>query len=434
MHNTYHENELQLSKFGEYLLRGRLVLEKNARFYVHWVRKFLGEAPDDPSKTLGERVEVFLGAMGRDAKYQDWQIDQAEKALRLFFNNFRNEGDWSSATAPSVAPAADGTIAPAEVLAATRGTLRLKHYAYRTEQTYLDWINRFFRYLKDERGETGGRHVVTPQLIKDYLAWLALRKHVSASTQNQAFNSLLFMCREVIRLDLGDLGEGVRAKRGRRLPVVLSQEEVQKLLSQMSGRTKLMAQVIYGGGLRVMECCRLRVKDLDFDNSLVFVRAGKGDKDRSTLMPESVKPPLKQHLESVKALHEKDLAAGLEGVYMPNALDRKYPAAGRELGWQWVFPSQALSTDPHTGKVRRHHVSDMVIQRAVKEAVRGAGIVKPTSVHTLRHSFATHLLLHGVDIRQIQDYLGHQNVETTMVYTHVVKELRTPAKSPLDML
>ena len=196
----------------------------------------------------------------------------------------------------------------------------------------------------------------------------------------------------------------------------------------------MMAEVLYGGGLRVMECCRLRVKDVDFDNELIFVREGKGGKDRSTLLAKSVKERLRAHLARVKELHERDLAAGAGEARLPDALERKYPDAGKEWGWQFVFPAKQLSVDPRGGKVRRHHVSDMLMQKAVKEAVAKAGIDKPVSVHTLRHSFATHLLLAGVDLRQIQDYLGHASVETTMIYTHVVKDLRMPATSPLDLL
>ena len=242
------------------------------------------------------------------------------------------------------------------------------------------------------------------------------------------------MCREVLNLELGALAEGVRARQGHRLPVALSVEETGRLLSSMKGTARLMAWVIYGGGLRVMECCRLRVKDLDFENRLVFVRGGKGDKDRSTLLAEATCPALREHLESVRKYYEEDRRAGVGGVWLPEALGRKYPKAGTEWGWQWVFPSQTLSTDPRAGVVRRHHVSDVMIQKAVRDAALRAGIHKPTSVHTLRHSFATHLLLNGVDLRQIQDYLGHASVETTMIYTHVVKDFRNPAKSPLDLL
>jgi integron integrase len=215
---------------------------------------------------------------------------------------------------------------------------------------------------------------------------------------------------------------------------VLSRDEVKALLSRMQGTAQLMAGVIYGGGLRVTECCRLRVKDVDFGGSLLYVRAGKGNKDRTTLLPESLKATLAAHLERVRALHQKDLAEGHGEAALPDALDRKYPNAGKEWCWQFVFPSRTLSVDPRCGKIRRHHVSDTALQKAVHDAVRSAQIAKPASVHTLRHSFATHLLLHGVDIRQIQDYLGHANVETTMIYTHVVKDLRHPATSPLDLL
>jgi integron integrase len=238
----------------------------------------------------------------------------------------------------------------------------------------------------------------------------------------------------VLGLDVEGLGRAVRARRGEHLPVVLSVPETAALLAAMRGTARLMAGLIYGGGLRVSECCELRIKDLDLAQGLVVVRAGKGGKDRTTLLAAAVRDDLRVHLEKVRALHRADRAAGLAGVWMPEALERKYPGAGRELGWFWVFPSRTLSTDPRAGVVRRHHVSDSVIQKAVKEAARQARVHKPVSVHTLRHSFATHLLLNGVDIRQIQEYLGHSNVETTMVYTHVVRDLRNPAVSPLDML
>ncbi len=246
------------------------------------------------------------------------------------------------------------------------------------------------------------------EVVRDYLAHLAVRQHVSASTQNQAFCAILFLCREVLGVDVEILSPGVRAKRGERLPVVLSMPETIALLDAMSGTPRLMALLIYGGGLRVSECCELRIKDLDFDQGLVVIRRGKGDKDRSTVLAEIGRDELRAHLRRSEAQHDADRRAGLAGVWMPDALDRKYPNAGRELGWFWVFPSRTLSTDPRAGVVRRHHMSDSVIQKAVKAAAQAARIHKPVSVHTLRHCFATHLLLNGVDIRQIQEYLGQR--------------------------
>jgi integron integrase len=270
--------------------------------------------------------------------------------------------------------------------------------------------------------------------VKNFLSHLVLRHQVSSSTQNQAFNALLFLFREVLKRDLGDISGTVKAKRGIKLPVVLSVEEVKELLSHLSGRGLLIAQLLYGSGLRLMECARLRVKDIDFDGNLLYVRSGKGDHDRTTVLPEAAKPGLKSHLEKVKALHEKDLAAGYGEVYLPDALDRKYPNAGKLWGWQYVFPAQQLSIDPRSGKIRRHHITDKAIQSAIRKGFQGTGIVKHATVHTLRHSFATHLLMNGINIREIQDLLGHKNVETTMIYTHVLRDMTNAPRSPLDLL
>lgn len=469
------ENEMGLEEFGEFLLRRRIVPERNAKYYVGWVRRFLGEAPD-PRLSLGERMEGFVEGLRASGNWEDWQIEQAERAVKVYFHTFRNGEGLEGRPAARVERDAAGRVNAREALAAARELLRTKHYSYRTEQTYLGWVGQFLEYLgslgtsiqnsgvriqkgkpEDETANSaydannggedsisnsqcptthiqGKKVVVDGQGVKSFLTFLATRRRVSAGTQNQAFSALLFLCREVLRLEGLDLEAGVRAKQKSRLPVVLTVEETGRLLAGMSGTARLMAEVTYGGGLRVMECCRLRVKDVDFDNDLIFVREGKGGKDRSTLLAKSVKDRLRAHLERVRELHGKDLAAGAGEARLPDALERKYPNAGREWGWQFVFPSQQLSVDPRGGKVRRHHVSDVVLQRAVKEAVGKAGIARPVSVHTLRHSFATHLLLRGVDLRQIQELLGHASVETTMIYTHVVRDLRTPAMSPLDAL
>mgnify|MGYP001251421082 CR=1 FL=1 len=432
--NALRDNDLNLSEYGEFLLRQKLVSEKQAPFMVKWVRRFFEEASADHTLTLADRMNVFLESLEKTGRIDDWQLTQAERALRMYFVNFRKIEEPMKAPAIAVNTREDGKVGRDEVIEALRNRLRVRHYSYRTEQTYVDWVQRFFSYLADRSNDGSGFYVVQTSEVRDFIAHLAVKRRVAASTQNQAFNAMLFMAREILGFEPGNLADGVRAKRGKRLPVVLSVAEMRELLESMTGVQRLMAELIYGGGLRVMECVRLRVKDVDFENSLLFVRGGKGDKDRSTLLSERAKPLLKEHMGKLKNLFEKDRAAGLAGVFMPDALERKYPKAGKEFGWQWVFPSEKLSMDPRSGLVRRHHVSDMMIQRAVKAAANAADIMKPVSVHTLRHSFATHMLLHGVDLRQIQEYLGHANVETTMIYTHVVKDFRSPAVSPADLL
>jgi len=261
-----------------------------------------------------------------------------------------------------------------------------------------------------------------------------VKQRVSASTQNQAFNAILFLFRHVLGKEAGDLDNTVRAKRGHKIPVVLTVEEVKNLFAHMTGKSLLIAELLYGSGLRLMELARLRVKDIDFEANTLFVRSGKGDKDRSTVLPAAIKDRLREHLEEVKSMHENDLAKGFGKVFMPDALSRKYPNAAKEWAWQYVFPSSRLSVDPLSGKVMRHHISDKMIQNAVKNALRKSGIPKHASVHTLRHSFATHLLQSGVNIREVQSLLGHKNVETTMVYTHVLRNMSNAPRSPLDTL
>ena len=426
-------NEFELTKYGEWLLTARMADAKRAPYLVGWVRQFLRRRPDD-RLNLAERVDAFVAELRAEARFQDWQVNQAEQAVRLYFHNFRKDSDWI-ASRRAVVTQPDGTVDVPGALAALRQRIRLKHYAYTTEKTYVDWSTRFFRYLASRGSVPGvGSGEIRPEELKDFLAHLAIARNVSAATQSQALNAVLFLYREVLGVDPGDLAPGLRARRGPRLPVVLSVDETSRLLAQLSGTLRLIADIIYGGGLRVSECQRLRVKDIDFTSRLVFVRAGKGDKDRSTLLASAAMPALRAHLPRVKELHLKDLAAGLGKVELPHALARKYPNARTEWAWQYVFPSQSLSTNPRTGEIGRHHVSDTTIQRAVKEAALKADIPKQVSVHTLRHSFATHLLLAGIDLRQIQEYLGHASVETTMIYTHVVRDLRRPATSPLDLL
>lgn len=308
-----------------------------------------------------------------------------------------------------------------------RGKIRLKHYSLRTEQTYVDWIKRFIWHF-DKRHP---RDLGAPD-VEAFLTHLAVVGRVAASTQNQAKSALLFLYREVLGVELPWLDKVERAKAPKRLPVVLSRAEVQAVLGRLQGTHWLIASLLYGTGMRLMECLRLRVKDVDFGCGEILVRDGKGFKDRVTMLPATVSASLVEHLARVRALHDRDLADGGGEVYLPYALARKYPDAAREWGWQFVFPSAGLSVDPRSGAVRRHHLQDQAVQRALKQAVREAGLVKPATPHTLRHSFATHLLEGGYDIRTVQELLGHSDVSTTMIYTHVLNRGGRGVVSPLD--
>ena len=306
-------------------------------------------------------------------------------------------------------------------------TLRTRHYSYRTEETYIDWVRRFILFHNKQHPETMGAAE-----IRAFLAHLAMDRNVAASTQNQALSAILFLYREVLHKDIETILLS-DAKRPERLPTVLNREEVVQVLAQLSGTHKIMAQLLYGSGLRLMECVRLRVKDLDFEYKTITVRDGKGEKDRITPMPDSLIQPLQRQLARVRLLHEEDLAAGFGSVYLPNALDRKYPNAAAELIWQYVFPAPKCSMDPRSqGVMRRHHLEPSGLQRSVKEAARKAGIHKRVTCHTFRHSFATHLLQNGYDIRTVQELLGHKDVRTTMIYTHVLQRGGLAVKSPLD--
>ncbi|OGQ11842.1 MAG: integrase [Deltaproteobacteria bacterium RBG_19FT_COMBO_46_12] len=310
-----------------------------------------------------------------------------------------------------------------------KSAIRLRHYSLSTEKTYLGWIGRFKTYMQ-------GRdpHLFEANDMKKYLTHLALHGRVSASTQNQAFNALLFLYRHILHIEVDDLTSVARAKRKINLPTVLSRDEVKKLLSFLDGPYLFMAQLMYGCGLRLMECLRLRIKDVDFENDLLMVRSGKGEKDRALMIPEKIKEGLSKHVASVKKVHDQDVKMGYGEVSLPDALEKKYSGAPKEWAWQWVFPTEKLSVDPRTGKVMRWHIHPSGIQRAVKEAVTKANLLKMASCHTLRHSFATHLLEAGHNIRTIQELLGHKHVNTTMIYTHVIRKKPSEIRSPLDGL
>src|SRR3569832_622317 len=324
-----------------------------------------------------------------------------------------------------------------KLLEQVREKIRVKHYSIRTEKAYVDWIKRFILFHGKKHPAQMGM-----EEVNRFLPHLAAQRVVSASTQNQALSAILFLYKEVLNQQLGWLDGFERAKRPARLPVVLSPAEVRAVLAHLDGVMWLMASLLYGAGLRLMECVRLRVKDVDLDYRQVVVRDGKGHKDRVTMLPEAAVEPLRQHLAKMKVLLVLVLCVGFGVVFLlfalvwflPFALERKYPNANREWGWQYVFPAPRRSVDPRSGKARRHHLDEKRLQRAMKLAVGAAGVDKPASCHTLRHSFATHLLEGGYDIRTVQELLGHKDVSTTMIYTHVLNKGGKGVRSPLDRL
>ncbi len=305
--------------------------------------------------------------------------------------------------------------------------MRTRHLSLRTEQAYVHWIRRFILFHNKRHPQEMGEHE-----IREFISDLAVNTKISASTQTVALSALLFLYRDVLKKDLPYVSQIERAQSRKKLPVVFTRDEVKSLLKEMSGTNQLIASLLYGSGMRLMECLRLRVKDIDLGYNQIIVRDGKGAKDRITLLPASLKQKLERHLKKVKLLHEDDRDSGGGEVYLPYALEKKYPQAARQWGWQYVFPAASRSTDPRTGKVRRHHVSDNAVQTAVKKAILTAQIFKHGSCHTFRHSFATHLLEDGYDIRTVQELLGHKDVRTTMIYTHVLNRGGRGVRSPLD--
>ncbi len=360
-----------------------------------------------------------------------WSIPDTETA-RAELESLFADGAFDRCPAPGTAQEHPPARADAETgpfSERVRGAVLARHYSPRTAETYAAWTHRFIAFHDGRSAADMGEAE-----IGRFLSSLACGERISASTQNQALNALLFLYRQVLGREVGSLDGVVRAKRPSRLPVVLAQDEVRNILGVMSGAPRIMATLLYGAGLRLMECCTLRVKDLDFSKNQLLIRAGKGDKDRYSMLPAAAKEPLLRHLDRVKGQHQEDLGKGLGRVALPDALDRKYPNAGREWGWQWVFPAATHYADRVTGERRRHHLHESVLQKAFKEARIKAGIAKPAGCHTLRHSFATHLLEDGYDIRTIQELLGHKDVSTTMIYTHVLNKGGRGVQSPADKL
>ncbi len=436
------ENSVDWVEYKAILTRHGIPLDKH-RWYLNWCRRFSTQEPDLPlEKRTPADVRAFLSWIRNNPKFQPWQHQQASDALRFLYCDHLglNWADpWppgsTSPTPPSPSPpsfrdtipSADLPPAILEVLGRLRTEIRLLHYSIRTEQAYLSWATRFAAFTRFQPLESLGAAEV-----KEYLGFLAEKREIAASTQRQALCALVFLYERVLKSPLEEIGEFARPKKPIRLPVVLSRQEVASLLQHISGTQGLMTRVLYGSGLRLMECVRLRVKDVDFEQGQIMVRDGKGQKDRVTMLPNTLREPLLAHLKRVRELHRQDLERGYGEVYLWPALARKYPLAAKEWGWQYVFPARGLSVDPRSGAVRRHHVNESVLQKAVKEAVKAAGIAKPATCHTLRHSFATHLLESGYDIRTVQELLGHSDVSTTMIYTHVLNRGGRGVFSPLD--
>lgn len=342
---------------------------------------------------------------------------------------YKDRTHLSSAPTVSIIPSYQRPQNKPKLLDQLREALRSRHYSRRTEQTYCHWVKRFifFHHVRHPAD------MAEPE-INAYLTHLAVKEKVSASTQNQALSALLFLYRHVLDRPIGDLGKVIRARKPTHLPVVMARDEVKAVLSKLSGDKWLMASLMYGAGLRLRECLRLRVQDIDFSRNEILVRDGKGAKDRITMLPESLKVPLQDHLKKIRIIHERDLSEGWGRVQMPTALDRKYPNALAEWRWQWVFPQENRWVNLQTREQGRHHTDESLVQKAVRDAVATAGLTKRATCHTFRHSFATHLLEGGYDIRTVQELLGHKDVKTTMIYTHVLNRGPSGVRSPVDRL
>lgn len=430
------------------------------RWHIIRAENYIKAIPDRIlDEHLPDDVNKYLSHLGRQGGINDWQFRQSVNAIQKLFKlvgvSWFNEVDWQfwldssknlTPDHPTIArsierpkklesPAATKTIknhppaSPADLIEKMTTVIRQRNYSIRTESAYRSWVERFITFLGTRKVDTAGAKEVTA-----YLQTLAVERNVAASTQNQALNALVFFFTQALEQPLGDLGIFSRAKRPKRLPIVLSREEVALLLNGMTGTHHLMASLLYGTGMRLMECLRLRAQDIDFQYQQILVRDGKGQKDRVTPLPRKLAQPLRSHLAKVQNMHGEDLQKGWGEVHLPNALAIKYPNAAKEWGWQYVFPSGRLSVDPRSGITRRHHLHENSLQKAIKQASGQVGLVKRVNCHALRHSFATHLLDSGYDIRTVQELLGHSDVSTTMIYTHVLNRGGHGVQSPLDGL
>jgi len=407
-------------------LRGRP--DSKLKWYLIWARRFAAYLADRPIHlATHDDAEGFLTTLASSPKISGWQVVQATDALTILLGSVFGQAWARTIRIPALPPPPDVPLPkgeePAERL---RYAIRCRRYSIRTEESYVFWVKRFLAFCRD--ADVGP----DADSVRAFLEHLVMSERMSASTQGLALNALVFHFKHVIGAPFGDLGEFQRSKRPRKLPVVLSREEVRRLLDSVEDVSRLPTALLYGGGMRLMEALRLRVKDIDLDRRQISVRDGKGQKDRMTVLPERWRERLAGHLADVRTLHARDLELGYAGTTFWPALERKYPGAPREWAWQYVFPASRLCVDPATGKARRHHLHETVLQRAIRQAARKADIAKPVGCHTLRHCFATHLLETGADIRTVQELLGHSDVSTTMIYTHVLNRPGLAVRSPED--
>jgi integron integrase len=392
--------------------------ESYKKFYIFWVELFLNylekNSYDEKKLSRSEMLTNFSKHLHENNKYQDWQINQAIDAVNLFYTLIKDK---------------DNDVISLEfVIHQIQNTIKLKHYSGKTEKSYIYWVKQFHYYIKKSFS------ICNSMDVKNFLTHLAKEKNVSASTQNQAFNAILFLFRHVLNKDLENMEETLRAKRNRKIPTVLTRKEVSEVLKYICGENLLIAKILYGSGLRLMECMTLRIKDIDLSRKIITVHSGKGDKDRIVMLPETIIPDLQIQIEHTKSIFEKDKVIDNNRVKLPDALSRKYPNAEREFKWYWVFPAKNFLVDKNDGKTYKHHIHESIVQKAIKNASIKSNIPKKISAHTFRHSFATHLLESGVNIRVVQELLGHKKLETTMIYTHVLLEYKDDIKSPLDYL
>lgn len=432
------------------------ISDKSKHWYRRHIEHYIADHPDIRLRNhTAETLTKWLERLAREPRISDWQFRQKVDALRLLFSHllklpWSSEFDWQHWSAGSKAleqshptllrtyEMIDKAVENPKYILGREFpeqfrkflvAIRLPDYSVNTERCYLGWINRFLYFHKEKHPCD-----CMESDVASFLEHLTLKRKVSGATQAQALNALVFFFARVLEQPLGDIGPFKRPKKPKRLPTVLSSQEVKALLRNLTGNNRLMVYLMYGSGMRVMECVRLRILDLDFDYKQILVRSGKGNKDRSVPMPGSLSDALQAQVERVKQIHEEDLAAGYGSVYLPGALARKYPNAEKELRWQYLFPASRIAQDPRTGSVRRHHIHQSVIQRCIKQGAEQIGINKRVTSHTMRHSFATHLLETGTDIRTIQALLGHADVSTTMIYTHIAGVSSHGARSPLDRL